>query len=131
MDSHRHELKNQNFSLPKNQINVIGASQKVRRKILSVKEEHFTFWISEFCQREPEISFFQKKDDCFDNMQIYPADYRQRYVNVNEGCYVYLWSRLFSAVSTGGVNEWAKSYFLTEYVSEKENLIDWLSNHRL
>ena len=68
------------------------------------------------------VFFFQKKDDYFDNMQIYPADHRQRYVNINERCYVYLWSCLFRAVSTGSVNEWAKSYILTEYVSEKEKI---------
>ena len=66
--------------------------------------------------------FFQKKDHCFDNMQIYPADHRQRYVNINKRCYVYLWSCLFSVVSPGKVNEWAESYFLTEYLSEKEQI---------
>ena len=50
MDSGRRSpLKKKNFSLQKNQIslNAISASPKFSRKILSMKREYFTVWISE------------------------------------------------------------------------------------
>ena len=50
--------------------------RKFEEKSFLWRESILPFELANSAKENRRYRFLQKKDDCFDNMQIYPADYR-------------------------------------------------------